>query len=272
MKGKTLSILTLFLILYIIFPFYWQVSTSFKSPDEMFKKPPSIFPKSLYFRNYIEVFTSGRPFGRYILNSFIVSSSTTIASILIGSFAAYALSRSQFRGKNIFLGGILGLAMFPQIAILSPIFTIFRKLGLLNTYAALILPYTTFSLPLSIWILTNFFKDIPVEIEEAALIDGCTPLQVLRRVIAPLAAPGVFTCAILVFIYAWNEFLFALTLNTRDAMRTITVGITMFPGLYEIPWGTIFAASTLVTLPLIILVLLFQRKIIAGLTAGAVKG
>ncbi len=272
MKQGTFSVILLLLILYIIFPFYWQISTSFKSPDEILRRPPSIFPKSLYLRNYTAVFTSGRPFGRYMLNSFIVASSTTIISILIGSFAAYALSRIEFRGKSIFLGGILGLAMFPQIAIVSPIFTVFRRLSLLNTYAALILPYTTFSLPLSIWILTNFFKDIPTEIEEAALIDGCTPLDVLRKVIAPLAAPGVFTCAILVFIYAWNEFLFALTLNTRDSMRTITVGITMFPGLYEIPWGTIFAASTLVTLPLVVLVLLFQRKIIAGLTAGAVKG
>lgn len=272
MRRGTFSILTLLLTLYIVFPFYWQISTSFKSPDEIFKKPPSLFPESFYLRNYIEVFTSGRPFGRYILNSFIVASSTTVVSILIGSLAAYALSRSKFRGRSVFLVGILGLAMFPQIAIVSPIFTIFRKVNLLNTYAALILPYTTFSLPLSIWILTNFFKDIPTEIEEAALIDGCSPLQVLRKVITPLAAPGVFTCAILVFIYAWNEFLFALTLNTRDTMRTVTVGITMFPGLYEIPWGTIFAASTLVTLPLVILVLLFQRRIIAGLTAGAVKG
>lgn len=271
MKRGWFSLVIIILILYIVFPFYWQISTSLKSPGETFRKPPTIFPKSLYLRNYIEVFTSGRPFGRYMLNSFIVASSTTLIAIFIGSFAAYALSRSEFRGKGLFLGGVLGLAMFPQIAILSPIFTIFRRLNLLNTYAALILPYTTFSLPLSIWILTSFFKEIPTEIEEAAIIDGCTPLEALRKVIAPLAAPGVFTCAILVFIYAWNEFLFALTLNTRDTMRTITVGITMFPGLYEIPWGTIFAASTIVTLPLVVLVLLFQRKIIAGLTAGAVK-
>ena len=272
MKKSPHSLFIVLLILYILFPFYWQVSTSLKSPEEIFSKPPSLLPKGLYFRNYVEVFASGRPFSRYVLNSFVVASSTTFISILIGSFAAYAISRSRFRGKTLFLGGILGLAMFPQIAIVSPVFTIFRSLNLLNTYAALILPYTTFSLPLSIWILTNFFKDIPAEIEEAALIDGCTSLQVLRRVIAPLAAPGVFTCAILVFIYAWNEFLFALTLNTRDTMRTVTVGISMFPGLYEIPWGTIFAASTLVTLPLVAMVLLFQRRIIAGLTAGAVKG
>lgn len=272
MRRKLVPFITLLLVFYIVFPFYWQISTSLKSPDEIFRKPPSAFPKSLYLRNYVAVFTSGRPFGRYMFNSFVVASSTTIISILIGSFAAYALSRSEFRGKTLFLGGVLGLAMFPQIAIVSPIFTIFRRLNLLNTYPALIIPYTTFSLPLSIWILTNFFKEIPTEIEEAAFIDGCTSLEVLRKVIAPLAAPGVFTCAILVFIYAWNEFLFALTLNTRDSMRTVTVGITMFPGLYEIPWGTIFAASTLVTLPLVILVLLFQRKIIAGLTAGAVKG
>lgn len=165
----------------------------------------------------------------------------------------------------------LSVAMFPQIAIVSPLFLLLKKIGLLNTYLGLIIPYTAFNLPLAVWMLTSFFKGLPQEIEEQALVDGCGPVGVLMRIVFPLAAPGIFTTAILVFIFAWNEFLFALVFNTRYTMRTVTVGITMFPGLYEIPWGTIFAASTIVTLPLVLIVLFLQRRIISGLTMGAIK-
>jgi len=162
--------------------------------------------------------------------------------------------------------------MFPPIAVVSPLFLVMKALHLLNTYAALIIPYTAFGLPLTIWTLTGFFRELPLDLEESARVDGCTRLQTFFKIIIPLAAPGVFTCAILVFIFAWNEFMFALLFMTRNAMKTVPVGITMYPGQYDLPWGTIFAAATVVTLPLVVLVFFFQRRIIAGLTAGAVKG
>jgi multiple sugar transport system permease protein len=170
------------------------------------------------------------------------------------------------------LGLVLTVSMFPSIAILSPLFIILKKLALLNTYTGLILPYTTFGLPMAIWILTSFFRDIPGELEESAYIDGCSRIQSFVKVIVPLAAPGVFTTAILIFIHAWNEFLFALSFMSKDTMRTVPVAIAMFPGEHDLPWGDIAAASVVVTVPLIIMVLVFQRRIIAGLTAGGVKG
>jgi len=202
----------------------------------------------------------------------IVAGLTTIICLVIGSFAAYVLARFQFKGQALFLGILLAVAMFPQVAIISPLFLFFRDLGLLNTYPGLILPYTTFALPLTIWILTSFFKELPTDLEDAASIDGCSPFQSFYRIIVPLAAPGMVTTAILVFIFAWNEFLFALIFNTANHMRTVTVGITMFPGLHEVPWGTIFAASTIITLPLVLMVLILQKRIVQGLTAGSVKG
>jgi multiple sugar transport system permease protein len=174
--------------------------------------------------------------------------------------------------KGFILITILSVSMFPPIATVSPLFLIIRSMGLRDTYLALIFPYATFALPLSIWILTNFFREIPDELNEAAVIDGCTPFQTFRRIFLPLAAPGVFTAAILIFIFAWNEFLLALTFTATEKSRTIPVGIALFPGLHEIPWAEIAAASIIVTVPLILIVLIFQRRILAGLTAGAVKG
>ncbi|WP_251026766.1 carbohydrate ABC transporter permease [Bacillus sp. ISL-46] len=257
-------------VLVTMFPFIWQLITSLKSPDDLYLMPPTWWP-SFDFRSYVAVFTE-RPFLTYLKNSFIVSSLTTIYCIAIGAFCAYALARLQFRFKRLILSLVLAVSMFPTIAILSPIFILLKDLKLLNTYAGLILPYTTFGLPLTIWILTGFFREIPKELEESAAMDGCSKLGAFFRIILPLATPGIFTTAIIVFIHSWNEFLFSLSFMTTDEMRTVPVGIAMFPGQHELPWGDISAASVVVTVPLIILVLIFQRRIISGLTAGAVKG
>lgn len=257
-------------VLVTMFPFLWQFMTSVKSPQELYLMPPTWWP-SWDFGSYVAVFTK-RPFLTYLKNSLIVSSLTTVYCIAIGSFCAYALARLKFRFKKFILTLVLAVSMFPAIAILSPIFILLKDLKLLNTYSGLILPYTTFGLPLTIWILTSFFREIPKELEESAAVDGCSKIAAFFRIIVPLAAPGMFTTAILVFIHSWNEFLFALTFMTTDKMRTVPVGIAMFPGEHELPWGDISAASVVVTVPLIILVLIFQRRIIAGLTSGAVKG
>lgn len=258
-------------VFFIAFPFLWQILTSFKPPEQLYKMPPDWWPSRFYLGSYQAVFIT-RPFLTNLKNSFIVAGTTTLFSLLVGSLSAYALARLHFRGKRLILSMVLAVSMFPGIAIVSPLFLFMRNIGLLNTYFALILPYTTFTMPLTIWVLTNFFKEIPFDLEEAARVDGCTPLRAFAQVIMPLAAPGMFTTAILVFIFAWNEFLLALIFTTKAALRTVTVAIAMFPGEHEIPWGDIAAASVVVTVPLIILVLIFQRRIIAGLTAGAVKG
>jgi multiple sugar transport system permease protein len=254
-----------------MFPFFWQISTSLKSPDQLNKMPPDWIPAPIYFGSYIATFTK-HPFTIYLENSLIVAAATTIYSIILGSLCAYAVARLRFKGKNVILMLVLTVSMFPSIAILSPLYILLRDFNLLNTFEGLILPYTTHGLPLTIWILTSFFKEIPAELEESARIDGTSRLGAFWRVIIPLAAPGVFTTAILVFIGAWNEFLFAFSFMSKDIMRTVPVGIAMFPGEHDLPWGDIAAASVIVTVPLIVMVLIFQRRIISGLTSGAVKG
>jgi multiple sugar transport system permease protein len=193
-------------------------------------------------------------------------------SVLVGSLAAFGLAKLRVAFKTLILAFILSASLFPPVATVSPLYLIIRGLGLRDTWWALIITYTTFSLPLSVWIITSFFREIPDELYLAARVDGCTPFQAFYRVLLPLAAPGIFTTAILVFIFAWNEFLFALTFTATPASRTIPVAIALFPGLHEVPWGDIAAASVVVTAPLVVLVFAFQRRIIEGLTAGAVKG
>jgi multiple sugar transport system permease protein len=274
MKNRTsplFYVLLLLAIVLILVPFAWQIVTSLKTPGEIFAKPVSVVPKELYPGNYVDVFRSGPPFHLYILNSVLIAGMATALCLVIGSLCGYALARLPLPGKNVVMALFLGAAMFPQVAVVSPLFLLLRKLHLLNTHAGLGIVYTAFGLPLSVWMFASFFRDLPAELEEAALIDGCTPLSVLYRVVLPVAGPGFFSAAILVFIFSWNEFLFALVFNTSLTMRTVTVGVSLFPGLYETPWGTIFAAATLITLPVILLVFLFQRRIVAGLTAGAVK-
>ena len=236
---------------------------SFTQPE-----PPRPWP---VLTSYVRVFTQN-PFHLYLLNSAVVATLTTLLCLLVGGTCAYALARLRFPMRDAVLSLLLAVSMFPPIAVVSPLFLILKKAHLLNTHAALVIPYTAFGLPLTVWTLTGFFRDLPLELEEAARVDGCSRLRTFVEIFLPLAGPGVFTCAILVFIFAWNEFLFALLFVTRDAMRTVTVGITMYPGQFDTPWGTIFAAATIVTLPLIGVVFALQRRIIEGLTAGAVKG
>ncbi|TZE82305.1 carbohydrate ABC transporter permease [Calorimonas adulescens] len=270
-SGIMFYIMVITVMVLILFPFIWQILTSIKSESELWSIPPVWIPKKINLDHYYSVFIK-RPFLTYIKNSFIVALSTTVFSVFVASFAAYALARLRFKGKNIILSLVLAVSMFPGIAIVSPLYIFMMNIHLLNTYIGLIIPYTTFTLPLAIWNLTTFFKEIPFELEESARVDGATYMQTFIRIIFPLAAPGVFTTAILSFISAWNEFLFALVFNTKDAMRTVPVAIAMFPGEHELPWGDMAAASVVVTIPLIIMVLIFQRRIISGLTAGAIKG
>lgn len=256
-------------ILYCVLPFAWQFFTSFKYDRDINQIPP-IIPAELTLNHYRNVLGFNN-FNNYLRNSIIVSTTTTIISLVIGSFCAYALSRLRFRGKTAIMGLTLSASMFPQIAIVSTLYIIFRSMKALNTFYPMIVSNMIFTLPLSIWILTSFFRSIPVSLEEAALIDGLNRRQILFKVFLPIAAPGIFTSAILVFIMSWNEFLFALTFTNSPAAQTIPVGIAFFPQMFHVPWGDLAAATVLVTLPLIALVFAFQRRIIYGLTAGAVK-
>jgi len=251
-------------------PFLWQLLTSLKPDAELTSLPP-LLPVHPAYDHYLAVLR-GTPFLRVIGNSAAVASLSTLLSICVGSLAAFGLAKLRVRFKGVILLFVLSASMFPPIATVSPLYLVIRGLGLRDTLWALILTYTTFSLPLAVWILTSFFREIPDEIYRAARVDGCSPFQAFIRIMLPLAAPGIFTTAILVFIFSWNEFLFALTFTATPASRTIPVAIALFPGLHEVPWGDIAAASVVVTIPLIALVFAFQRRIIEGLTAGAVKG
>ncbi len=270
MRRILFTLLTILLVLYCAGPLLWQFITSLKPDSELTKLPP-ILPKDPTIYNYVSVF-KGHPFFRIILNSAVVAASTTALSLALASLCAFGLAKLRLRYKGAVLGFVLSVSMFPPIATVSPLYIIISALGLRDTLAALVITYTTFSLPLSIWVLTNFFREIPDEIYLAARVDGCTPLQAFWKVMLPLAAPGISATAILVFIFSWNEFLFALTFTSTAASRTIPVGIALFPGLHEVPWGDMAAASVVVTIPIVVLVFAFQRRIIEGLTAGSVRG
>ncbi len=267
----------LFIALFVVFclaPFIWTLLTSFKGGSTIYNVPISYLPNPVDLVNYSQIFQLER-FRWSLLNSAIVATSATAISLSIGSFCAYAVARLDFPGKNFLLAVVLGISMFPGIAIIGPLFRQFNEWGLTNNYLALILPNVTFTLPICIWTLTAFFRDMPIELEESARVDGCTRMQTFFKIVAPLAAPGVFTAAILLFIQAWNEFLFARTFMSQPQRLTATVAIAQFEGsdaAAQYPWGQITAASIVITLPLVVLVLLFQRRIISGLTAGAVKG
>jgi multiple sugar transport system permease protein len=258
------------LCLFCLGPLLWQLITSLK-PEEAITKLPPILPERVTMNHYISIFAV-RPFLRNMANSAAVASMTTALSIGIGSLCAFGLAKLRVSLKPFILGFVLSASMFPPIATVSPLYMIVRSLGLRDTIWALVLTYTSFSLPLSVWILTNFFREIPDEIYRAARVDGCTPFQCFYRIMLPVSGPGLFTAAILVFIFSWNEFLFALTFTATEASRTVPVAIALFPGVHEIPWGDIAAASITVTVPLVILVFAFQRRIVEGMTAGAVKG
>lgn len=275
MKKKTGPLFYVFLFVFVflvMFPFLWMLISSIKPLSELFGDQAfTPYTAEPTLQNYVSVFTQ-YPFVRYLWNSLVVAGVTTIYTILVAAFAAYAIARLNFKGKPIILGIVLSVSMFPQIATISPIYIFLKNVGLTNSYLGLIIPYTTFTLPLSIWILVTFFRQIPFDLEEAAKVDGASLMQTYWKVILPLAVPGIFTTAILVFIAAWNEFLFALTINTSENFKTVPVGIAMFQGQYTIPWGEISAATVVVTVPLVIMVLMFQRRIVSGLTSGSVKG
>jgi len=256
--------------LYCLVPFLWFVLTSLKSNAELEAIPPVLIPSFhlAFYRSALQQYG----LLHYVVNSAIVAASATMVTIAIGSLAAYAIARFNLKWTNFYLFLLLAISMFPQIAIAGPVWSILDRLELLNTYQGLVAAYIALSLPLAIWILTTFFRAVPGEIEEAALLDGCSRIQALYKIVLPLAAPGIFTAALLVFIYAWNEFFFALIIMTDPDVQTLPVGIALFPGEYTMPWGEIAAASTIATIPLILLTLVFQRGIVRGLSAGAVKG
>jgi trehalose/maltose transport system permease protein len=275
--GKVLNrvlfwILVVVIIFYTVFPFVWAVISSIKPNAELFTTPVDYWPDQINLTFYQFVLDNG-DFLRALRNSVIVSVTTVVISLALGSLAAYALGRLKFRGRTPVLYLILSMTMFPQIAILGSLYQMITSLGLFDRLPALIIAYLTFTLPFTVWVLTNFFKAMPGELEEAALVDGATPFQAFIRILLPLAAPGLVTTGLLAFIAAWNEYLYALTF-TQSRARTVQPAIASFSGntQFELPWGNILAASVLVTLPLVVLVLVFQRKILAGLTAGAVKG
>lgn len=266
-----------FVIGFVVFclgPFIWTLITSLKGPGTLYNSPIEYLPNPPELVNYAQVLGQRR-FTQSLVNSLIVSASAMLISLAVGAFCAYAIARLNFPGKNLLLSLVLAVAMFPGIAIVGPLYRQFREWGLTNTYFSLIFPDVTFTLPLCIWTLTAFFRDLPIELEESARVDGSSRMGTFFRIILPLAAPGIFTAAILIFIAAWNEYLFARTFMSEESKLTATVVIAQFEGADvagAYPWGQITAASIVVTLPLVLLVLLFQRRIVSGLTAGAVKG
>lgn len=265
--------LIVLILLYTLFPFYWAVATSLKTTSQLNAAPPAYWPKEITLDHYRAVFNNGN-FTKGLQNSAIVALSSVLLALIVGSLAAYAIGRFQFRGKTPVMYLILSMTMFPAIAILGSLYEMIRWAGQFNTLYALVFSYTTFTLPFMVWVLANFYRAMPAELEQAAMVDGATPMKAFYQILLPLAAPGMATTGLLAFIAAWNEYLFASTFTLTPDKRTVPVAIANFSGntAFELPWGQIMAASVVVTVPLIILVLLLQRKIIAGLTAGAVKG
>lgn len=259
------------MIAYCLFPFYWLFKLSMHTGGAA-AAGANIFPADLTLKNYIDVLSQGS-FLQAFMNSVIIAGSATALALVVGGFAGYALARLPVPGKQYILFAALGVSMFPGISIVGPLFDLWRNLGLFDTKTGLVIPSVTFSLPMAIWILSAFFRELPKDLEQAAYMDGATPFQAFRKVMLPLAAPGVFTAAILVFISAWNEFLFAMTFTATDKARPVTAAIATFTGTdaYEIPVGSISAASIIVMVPLVFMVLAFQRRIVSGLTAGGVK-
>jgi multiple sugar transport system permease protein len=259
-------------VLYALIPVAWITALSLKPPAKV-ADGKFFFGQDFSLENYDAIF-SENIFNAALVNSIGIALIATLISIVLASMAAYALSRLDFPGKTLILSGALAVAMFPPISIVGSLFDLWRSIGLFDTWPGLIIPYMTFTLPLAIWTLSAFFREIPWDLDKAARVDGATPFQAFRKVIAPLAAPGVFTSAILVFIFAWNDFLFAITLTSTDRARTVPAALAFFSGSsqFQEPTGSIAAAAVVVTIPIIIMVLVFQRRIVAGLTSGAVKG
>ncbi|MCI0573065.1 MAG: carbohydrate ABC transporter permease [Myxococcaceae bacterium] len=261
-------LLTAALLTFFLGPFVWQVLTSLRPEAEL--TAPGL-PRALTLEAYRSVL-GGRPFLHVVLNSLVVATATTISCLAVGASAAFALAKLRFPGRSLLLGAALAVSMFPPIATVSPLYLALRAVGLRDTLGGLVVPYATFALPLTLWLLTSYFRQLPDELYRAARVDGCTPFQAFRRVLLPLVLPGLATTGILVFIFSWNEFLYALTFISSPGKRTIPVAISLFAGEHAEPFAEIAAASILATLPLVVLTVLFQRRIVSGLTAGAVKG
>ena len=262
---------TAIVVVYALLPVLWIASLSLKRSSDL--TDHNFIPRSFTLENYRSIFDDGQ-FTSALRNSIGIALIATLLSIGLALFAAYAIVRLDFPGKTVVLSGALAIAMFPPISIVGPLFNMWRSLHLYDTWPGLIIPYMTFTLPLAIWTLSAFFREIPWDLDKAARVDGATPFQAFRKVIAPLAAPGVFTAAILVFIFAWNDFLFAISLTSTNRARTVPAALAFFSGESQFaqPTGSIAAAAVVVTIPIIVMVLVFQRRIVAGLTTGAVKG
>ena len=273
LKTGGFYLLVILIILYAVVPFFYAIGTSFKRGAELFD--PSLFPLSFSFGNYVSVFQE-QPFHKNLFNSIAVSLAVVVLSLFLGVTAAYSLARVRFRGRTLLLLTILAVSMFPQVAVLSGMFQLIRGAGLYNRLPGLMFAYMIFTLPFTVWVLTTFMRDLPTELEEAAIMDGASAWQTITKVFLPLMWPALVTTGLLAFIAAWNEFLFALTFMLTNEQRTVPVAIAVMSGskggAFEIPWGNIMAASVIVTVPLVVLVLIFQRRIISGLTAGGVKG
>jgi trehalose/maltose transport system permease protein len=259
------------IVVYTVFPFYWAIVSSLKAGSALYTVDP--VPTHPAWENYVGIFRE-QPFARNILNSVFVASSVVALSLLLAVTASYALGRVSFRGRSTLLLVVLSVSMFPQVAVLSGMFELIRALGLYNNLLSMTLSYLIFTLPFTTWVLTTFMRELPKELEEAALVDGARPRVVITRVFLPLMGPALVTTGLLAFIAAWNEFLFALTFTLANEQRTVPVAIALISGAsqFELPWGRVMAASVIVTVPLVVLVLIFQRRIVSGLTAGAVKG
>jgi multiple sugar transport system permease protein len=265
------GLLDAIVVIFALIPVLWIVSLSFKTTPTL--TDGNFIPRDWTFDNYKLIFQTDQ-FVRALINSIGIALISTLIAVILGTMAAYAISRLDFPGKQLLVGVSLLIAMFPQVSLVSPLFNIERNTGLFDTWPGLILPYITFALPLAIYTLSAFFKQIPWDLEKAAKMDGATQAEAFRKVIAPLAAPGVFTTAILVFIFCWNDFLFAISLTSTERSRTVPVALSFFTGAsqFEDPTGAISAAAVVITIPIILFVLFFQRRIVAGLTSGAVKG
>jgi multiple sugar transport system permease protein len=263
-------VLIVFLLL-ILAPFYWMFATSFKPPGDIAAYPPSLVPHHATLANYREAFEKYN-FGMYIKNSVIVAVVSTFLVLCFSSLAGFTIAQLPVKGKVPTMVGLLVISMFPPIAIISPLYTFLQGLGWLNTYQALIIPYTAFNLPFSIWIMRNYFLQVPKALMEAAKVDGASPFATFWSIYLPLTTPGLFTAAVFTFVATWTEFFMALVFNSSETMRTIPVGIALFSGEYTVPYGDIFAASVVSVVPIIILVIIFRKWIVSGLTAGAVKG
>lgn len=254
-----------------LFPVLWLFLTSLKTEAELTRLPITWLPARPTIANYVNAF-SDQPLLVFLMNSFIVATLSTIATLLISTFAAYAIARLQLRFRALILSVIIAVSTFPLVTLLVPLFETMRALDLLNTYTALVLPYTVLSLPICTLVLVSFFESIPRDLENAAMVDGCTRLGALFRIVVPLAGPGVFTAAILAFVNAWDEFLLALSFNASPALRTLPVGITLYQGEFAFPWTVISAALIVGIVPLAILIVIFQERVVSGLTAGGMKG